>query len=207
MRSLQFALILLGAALLTGCATMNKEECFSADWQENGYNDGASGADRDTLKSRREACAEHGIVPDKEAYLEGYEHGLEDFCTMDNGYDKGRRGYHYKGVCPSGLEGKFLMGYQEGRAIYELESRIEEYQNAIAERSQQLNNIAYQKYRDENILASKEATDQERQQALARIRYRQRQVYVLRNELFNLQQYQEDLSHQLMQMNPRSWRR
>lgn len=186
---------------------MNKEECLYADWQENGYNDGSAGAGRDTLQARREACEKHGIIPDEEAYLQGYEDGLEEFCTSENGYDKGRRGYNYKGVCPSWLEGSFLIGYNEGRAIYELESRLAEYQNAIAQRAQQLDNIAYQNYRDENILASKKATDEERQQALVRIRYRQRQAAILRNELFSLHQYHQELSTQLMQMNPGRWSR
>lgn len=206
-RITRLVLILLSATFVAGCATMNKEECLYSDWQQNGFDDGASGAGRDALQDRRESCEKHGITPDREAYLEGYDSGLEEFCTSSNGYDKGRKGHNYKGVCPSWMEGVFLIGYHEGRAIYELESRIAEYQDAIDQRAEQLNSIAYQNYRDENILASKEATDQDRQQALARIRYRQRQVYNLRTELFSLQQDHQNLSNQLMQLNPGRWPR
>jgi len=206
-RVLNLSLLLIATAVLSACATMNQNECLYADWQETGYNDGIAGETRDHLSRRAEDCARHDVTPDREAYLEGYEHGIEDFCTTENGYEKGRRGYNYRGICPSHMEGLFLLGYQEGRVVYELEQNLAQYENAIAERARQLDNIRYHNYVDERILNSSDASDQERRAALSRIRYRQRQVHVLRQEIFSLQQYQQDIASQLMQLNQRGWGR
>lgn len=207
MGALKLLSALLVATVISGCATMNETECMNADWQETGYADGINGEDRDHLQRRTEACAKHGITPLRDEYHEGYEHGLEDFCTSENGYEKGRRGYNYKGICPQNLEGIFLLGYNEGRILYDMEQRLAEYENAIAERARQIENINYQNYVDEGILTSKDATDEQRQVALNRIRYRQRQMYLLREELFTLQQYRQDISTQLMNLNRGGWGR
>jgi len=207
LRAVKLVFVLTLIAVMSGCATMDESECLYADWQETGYNDGVAGETRDYLNRRAGDCANFDVTPDKEAYLEGYDHGIEDFCTTENGYEKGRSGHNYRGVCPSHLEGLFLLGYQEGKVVYELEKSLAQYESAIADRARQLDNLHYHNYIDERILNSSEASEQDRRAALSRIRYRQRQSYVLRQEIFSLQQYQRDISAQLMQLNQRGWGR
>lgn len=191
---------LLTVALISGCATMNQTECLSADWYAVGRVDGEKGASRDEYLRHSEACAKHGIVPDKTTYQEGYDHGIEDFCTPANGYENGRKGYNYKGACPADLEAAFLLGYQQGKALHVASQRVAEYDSAIQERSQRINNMGYQIYRYEEILASRDSNDQQRQQALLRIRYLQRDMQYLRREIYDLQYGRQDAAQQLMEL-------
>lgn len=127
MRSL---IVLLASALvLSGCATLNKDECLTADWYQIGYEDGARGYPDTRLTSHREACAKHGVAPDFRAYQDGHEEGVIRFCTPRNGFTQGKRGYQYAGICPPSLEADFLDGYDAGREIYAVTSAIRSLQS------------------------------------------------------------------------------
>ncbi len=201
MRPIHAILIPLLAALLAGCATLDQDECLSTDWYSLGREEGSEGASRDQYQRHREACAKHGISPDKAAYQEGYEHGLDDFCTPANGYDNGRRGYNYRGVCPAELEGGFLLGYQQGKALHNAQQRVAQYDNAIQERARGVNDAEYRIYRYQEILARRDTSDAEKRQALAQIRYLQRGVYNMRRQINELRYQREGAAMQLMQLN------
>ncbi|MEJ2045391.1 MAG: DUF2799 domain-containing protein [Reinekea sp.] len=119
-----FVNVLAVAVLLSGCATMNKEECLTADWYQVGYEDGARGFSDTRIGNHREACAKHGIAPDFRAYQDGHEEGVIRFCTPRNGFAQGQKGYSYTGICPPSLEDDFLDGYSAGREIYSVKSAI-----------------------------------------------------------------------------------
>lgn len=121
------------ALLLAGCAIMNEQDCLYANWYDLGYQDGGNGQDRSRLQQRRQACGEHGISVDRDAYHDGYESGLERFCTTANGYERGREGYRYNNVCPPLLEGDFLTGYQRGREAFQVKQRIAEQDRRLHE--------------------------------------------------------------------------
>jgi hypothetical protein len=127
MRSL---IVLLASALvLSGCATLNKDECLTADWYQIGYEDGSRGYPDTRIASHREACAKHGVAPDFRSYQDGHEEGVIRFCTPRNGFTQGKRGYEYSGICPPSLEADFLDGYDAGRQIYAVTSAIRSLQS------------------------------------------------------------------------------
>lgn len=115
---------LLFAFLLTGCATLSQEECVNANWQTIGFEDGIQGYYTDRVRLHREACAEHGVAPDMDAYLRGHHQGLERFCTHRKGLELGAKGASYNNVCPDELAQRFLTGYQEGRRIHQLSTEL-----------------------------------------------------------------------------------
>lgn len=41
------------------------------------------------------------------------------YCTVENGYELGRTGRQYDGVCPTAVAADFLQGYEQGRREYE----------------------------------------------------------------------------------------
>ncbi|MET0809299.1 MAG: DUF2799 domain-containing protein [Pseudoxanthomonas sp.] len=87
--------LLLSALLilaLSGCATMNKDECLTVDWRTVGYEDGVAGRSGDRIAQHRKACAKHGVAPDLDAYQSGRDQGLREYCQPDNGYQLGARG-------------------------------------------------------------------------------------------------------------------
>jgi hypothetical protein len=119
-------------ALLAGCASLDKDECRTADWYAVGLEDGARGRAVDRLGDHRRACAAHGVTPDTGRYLAGRGEGLKSFCTYERGYSHGRAGQAYSGACPKELAGGFMAGYQRGRELHELNRRLEEARKEIS---------------------------------------------------------------------------
>ncbi|MEH6578134.1 MAG: DUF2799 domain-containing protein [Amphritea sp.] len=74
------------AGVLSGCATLDREECLNADWHLIGYEDGSAGRLPEQVGEHRQACAEYAVVPDMDAYLQGRSQGLVNYCTEENGY-------------------------------------------------------------------------------------------------------------------------
>jgi len=132
------ALLLLALAALSSCATLNQSECLQANWRDLGARDGQSGHPAARLEEHRQACAEHGIVPDDRSYLAGREQGLQYYCTPETGYREGRRGATYQRVCPLPLEREFLLAYDQGHVIWQVEQDIAEVERRIDAEEQAL---------------------------------------------------------------------
>lgn len=120
------------AVLLAGCASLDKNECRTADWYAIGLEDGARGRTVERLGDHRRACAEHGVTLQTDRYLAGRNEGLKSFCTFERGYSQGRAGQAYSGACPKEIAGAFVSGYQRGRELHELNRRLDETQREIA---------------------------------------------------------------------------
>lgn len=116
------------ALLLQGCATLSEDECLAADWWIIGYKDGSEGETFAILAEHQEACAEYGVTPDRNAYMEGYQSGRQDFlrryCTRFNGYTVGRDGGSYRGICPDSMEESFLAGFHRGKEVRGIEMEV-----------------------------------------------------------------------------------
>jgi hypothetical protein len=118
--------------LLSGCATLDRNECLSANWYAVGLEDGAQGRPLERLGEHRRACAEYKVAPDAERYMAGRGEGLKSFCTYERGYAHGRAGQGYAGTCPAQLAGPFLAGYGRGKQLHDLTSRLQTVQSQIA---------------------------------------------------------------------------
>ncbi|HUF73399.1 MAG TPA: DUF2799 domain-containing protein [Gammaproteobacteria bacterium] len=127
--------------MLTGCATMSEQACLATDWQSAGFEDGVAGRSVGSIGRYREACADYGIAPDLAAYRAGHSDGVAVYCRPGNGFEAGRRGYQYQGVCPADLEPDFLANYNDGRQLYELESSLRSVENQIAARHRRLEQL------------------------------------------------------------------
>lgn len=124
MKKLGWWLLPLLLLVLSGCATLNENECVTADWEMIGFEDGRKGANADRLQRHREACAKYSITPDFSQYQQGYEKGVVGFCTRRNGFERAKSGYQYQGICPISVEANFLSGYNPGHEIYKLNQKI-----------------------------------------------------------------------------------
>ncbi len=115
----------VGAAVALGsCATMSVEQCMAGDWSGQGYVDGQSGLTMSRLDEHAEACAKHGVTPDAGAYAAGRRQGLVYYCTPAKGFDVGRTGSGYAGVCPSDLEADFIYAYRDGQVVHDVEQAL-----------------------------------------------------------------------------------
>ena len=119
MRLLIIAAAIGGAALaLASCETMSAEQCMAGDWSGQGYADGQSGLTMSRLDDHAEACAKHGVTPDAAAYAAGRRQGLVYYCTPAKGFEVGRTGSGYAGVCPAELEADFTYAYRDGQIVH-----------------------------------------------------------------------------------------
>lgn len=161
---IQVALAL--SLLLGGCASLSESQCIAGDWQTVGMRDGLAGQQSAHLLNHQNACVKHGVVPDRQEYLAGWEQGVRQYCQPDNGFAVGERGAGYNNVCPAHLQGAFQEAYEEGRQLYEAQAAIEEFKRAIARKSDRLQQIAAQRTSAEADLVDDAATAAERRELL-----------------------------------------
>lgn len=116
---------LLALLVVTGCShIVAKQEpiCVGVDWWEAGRTEGVAGVPlKDALTETRQRC--EGRI-DYDAFENGHEAGLIDFCTPAQGLALGRNGLPYDHACPSFLEGPFLRNYEAGLKLHSLESQV-----------------------------------------------------------------------------------
>ncbi|WP_086933583.1 DUF2799 domain-containing protein [Agarilytica rhodophyticola] len=155
--------------LLSACATMNKSECLSADWQAIGYEDGAKGHTINKLSDRREACAKHGVTPQLQAYRTGRSDGLKEFCSEYSGFQQGSSGYNYQGVCRDFNEQAFLDGYHDGKHLYALNKERNKIKSRIEHNRHEIKRLDKRVLHLRDEIASETSTPQQRTEALDEI--------------------------------------
>ena len=153
--------------VLSGCATMSGDECLTSDWYAIGYEDGSQGWSSNRLADRRKACAKHGVTPDFQAYQNGRNEGLKEYCQPQRGYNLGVGGGRYNGVCPSHLEPGFLDAYRTGAQLYTLRSNVNSANFQIAAKQRELDNVHDVIREKEALLIANETTVQDRVLILA----------------------------------------
>jgi len=129
---------LLAACLLSGCATMSEDECRTADWRMIGYEDGTAGLSASRIGEHRKACAKHNLTPSMQAYREGREEGLYEYCRPQNAFRLGEQGSTYTGVCPFDTEEDFIAAYSAGKEIYDVHSSIRHLMSVLRRKENEL---------------------------------------------------------------------
>lgn len=112
--------------LLSGCATLSKEECVIGNWQAIGYSDGVAGHYPDRLTSHAKACSKASIAPDNQAWEYGRQMGLKQYCTTSNAYSIGRRGTTLNKVCPVTMTNDLQRVNQQGLEYYRLNKQLDD---------------------------------------------------------------------------------
>lgn len=161
---------ILVASILAGCTVMNEQECAYSDWTAVGYEDGAEGRGSDRFGDYRRACADFGITPDFQAWQEGRSQGLLEYCQPQRGFQLGRYGGSYTGVCDSGTEPGFLEGYRLGSELYGLRSQLSAIQSQLEANRQALEDIDQEVAEIEDIIVLEATTRDERAALLADMR-------------------------------------
>ncbi|CAN5271463.1 hypothetical protein BH10PSE4_BH10PSE4_28690 [soil metagenome] len=124
MRPLLLIPTLAATLLLAGCETMSQDACRQGDWAGVGYKDGQAGRPRSRLDEHAKACGKAGVVPDAAPYFAARDQGLKLYCTPPRGFQEGRQGSGYAGVCPERAEGAFLIAYADGKLVHAAVSRL-----------------------------------------------------------------------------------
>jgi hypothetical protein len=160
--------VTIAFGLSAGCAGMSEQACLSSDWRTVGFEDGAAGRPVARIGQYREACTKHGVSPDLDGYRAGHRDGVVSYCTPGNGFDAGRRGAAYQGVCPAELEPDFIVAYRSGRHLYELESALRNVDARIAANGREQEQIKRELTEIAASIASTETSADERVALVAR---------------------------------------
>lgn len=154
---------------LSGCASLDENECRTADWRDLGRKDGRHGYPQSRLAEHHEACIVHGIRPDEKRYAEGRQEGLRIYCVLDNAVREGLAGRRYEGVCSSGIDRDFSDLNDAALRVYSARNEIDSTDSLIT-------NL-------ENEMRSKKTTDKRRYQIRDEIRELDRKRERQRDEL------------------------
>lgn len=111
--------VIVAFGALTSCATLDKEECASVDWQQLGRSDGAAGYGAGRVDSHRSACAEHKLPVDGQQWMSGWQEGIRLYCTPQNGLTQGIEGRSYSYSCPPELKAGFEGAYFVAKRVYD----------------------------------------------------------------------------------------
>ena len=153
-----------------------------ADWQLIGREDGAAGRNASYVGNHRKACSEYGVTPDLTEYKKGYAEGLNIFCDEYNGFKQGEQGTVYNGACPAHLEPTFLAGYDKGREIYLLRSRISQANHSISTNENEMEELDKDIKVLEDRLIADETTSNTRRDLLVELKEKQEERGSLVNE-------------------------
>jgi uncharacterized small protein (DUF1192 family) len=173
---------------LSGCASMDRDECLTVDWRTVGFEDGAAGRASDRIGQHRKACAKHGVTLDLAAYQTGREEGLREYCVPTNGFRLGSHGGNYGGICPSDLESAFVDAYQSGRQLYSLESRLSSVNHNLEQARNDLRGAEADIVTRSAVAISKDATTEERAQAVLDVKHLGERVGQLKSEIRQLEE-------------------
>ena len=126
MLSFRALFLLLLTVLLIGCQSMSESECKVADWGRTGFDDGARGEPERRLADYTQDCGKIGIRPNATAYRQGWDAGIQRFCTAANGWREGVAGNEYKEKVCIGQPGfnVFSRYLSDGMQVYRTNEQI-----------------------------------------------------------------------------------
>ena len=192
---------LSGALLmLSGCATLGKDECLNADWQSIGYEDGARGYKASRIGSHRKACAKHGISPNFDLYESGRLKGLEEWCTPRNGYQQGVHGKGYNGVCPDFLEGPFIKAMNHGKDVHAYAAQVSRQERDLKKMIADLDTLDMDLDAMEEALVAPGVSPRRRRQMLEEIRLLEEDRRLFLNDIADMEQALADMQAHLVRL-------
>jgi hypothetical protein len=186
--------------ILSGCATLGKDECLNADWFSIGYEDGAHGYHASRIGDHRKACAKHGVTPDFVTYEKGRQQGLGEWCTPRNGNRIGLQGGGYNGVCPKDLEPAFLQAFDQGKAVHAYEKEYKIRDQRLKNMYANLDGIEKDIADMETELVGNGSSPRRRKALLEEIRLREQDRRLLLSDIAALEKTIADMRDNLEQM-------
>lgn len=153
---------------------MSESECRVADWGRVGLADASKGESESRLAAYTEDCGKIGVVPNAQAYRQGWDAGIVRFCTATNGWREGQQGHAGKDAVCQGQPGFAAFSHyfdagmqvhrtrtQMDRAASEtnhLQKRLEASANDDEKRRlrEELRELDHQQFRLRNVMAQQQ---------------------------------------------------
>ncbi len=187
MHNNQVLIIILLLSSVSGCATLDKSECESANWEVIGFEDGAAGRSNSRISLHRKACAEYAVKPDLNRYLSGHDKGLVKYCTYKNGVMLGERGRPLSNICDTHNSNEFTSGYHKGKSKYDLKKKIVDLKLRIKDRKAEIEQIQISIKIKEDLVLSNAIGLSKKRLLLEEIKGLQSEVYSIESSISVLQ--------------------
>ena len=94
--------------VVASCAQLSEDECANLNWHATGLADATAGIPSSEVDRRLSVCGEYSSQAVRSLYDAGYQAGLAEYCSRDNGFEVGKNGDEYLGMCPAIFEAEFL---------------------------------------------------------------------------------------------------
>ncbi len=133
--------------IMSGCRggpTVTENQCYAGDWETLGYRDGAQGLRSSQLLQHQDACVPYGVVPDREAYMAGWNAGALEYCQPNSAFEVGELGYGHANICPAHLQSAFTAAYRQGRQLYLARRDVANLEQLIVARESRLDYVRAQ---------------------------------------------------------------
>lgn len=138
---IKYILIPAAALAISSCAPISEDQCKGGDWGTIGLADGQNGKLPSILEKYAETCAEFGISPNRDVYLQARAEGLKFYCTPQNAYSVGRDGNRLNKVCSPEIQQSLLPAYNKGRRYHQIDERMDDLDDRIDELQDELSKI------------------------------------------------------------------
>ena len=105
---------------------MSVSQCQVADWGRVGRADGARGESESHLADYQKDCGKAGIKPNAQAYRQGWDNGIQSFCTAASGWREGLQGHSGKAEVCQGQRGyeSFSRYLENGLQVHRTSERM-----------------------------------------------------------------------------------
>ena len=133
--------LILAAGLLAGCETVSKEQCVAGDWSEIGRAHAAQGYPSSRFEDVAKDCGRHGITPDPQAYMSGWDKGVQLYCTPLNGFNLGRQNTSLSPICPPNLAGEAERAHRLGKRIWTTRDKVTQLERRIDDRQREIDRL------------------------------------------------------------------
>lgn len=187
MNRIQLYGLLAGLLALSGCASLNKQECLNADWYTIGLEDGSQGRTVANIGNHRKACARVDVTPDLAQYQAGHQEGLRNYCTPHQGYRQGLSGAQLQTHCPRDLQRAFQEGFQAGRELRQAQARLAQVNSQLQNYYAEMRRTEEQITDLEEAIAGEHSTPQERREHLAQIRKLREGLPSLQDDIYRVE--------------------
>lgn len=118
-------IILFSLIFINSCTSLSKEECASQDWFKLGKKNALNGNHEPNVQKYEKNCAEFKITIESEKYIQGFDHGLSEYCSDEKAYELGENGSTKHGMCEEKND-KFGKYYRKGYKKYVLKKKKKE---------------------------------------------------------------------------------
>ncbi len=169
--------------LVSSCATLNKEECITADWYAIGHEDASYGREANYLSQHRKACAEHGVTPNFERYNQGHSQGLTVFCRSNRGYTMASDGSSYPEVCDRSRFPEFVDAFAKGEKVYVARRAVWDVEEDLREAERRLEDVLSEIKRNEDTIVAGATTPEIRRELIEKNKELEASLEPLRTDI------------------------